>query len=198
MILAIFFQSGYQLGPLESGLTTLPFPIGVLVASIITGRLGNRAPRLRMLLGTASMTIGALLLRHTVSGVGDHVVATDFILPLLLGGLGLGITVSPLFQAALAGVPPRDAGSGSGALQSIQQIGGAFGVAIISQIFFSLLAGNIASGIISHEAFKASFETAIIYNICCYVLVAFSTLFLKTPPTQVAHRGHHAPQPVTE
>ena len=36
-----------------------------------------------------------------------------------------------LFQSVLAGVPPRDAGAGSGALQAFQQIGGAVGVALV-------------------------------------------------------------------
>lgn len=197
LILAVFLQSGYQLNPLESGLTTIPFPVGVLIASVVTGRLGGRSPRLRIVLGAALLIVAALMLRYIVAGVGDQLLRSHFILPLFLGGLGTGITISPLFQTALAGVPPRDAGSGSGALQSIQQMGGAFGVAIISQIFFSLIAGYAANGMSQHETFKASFETAMLYNIACYVVVALSTLFLR--PVPVAHPGRHtAGPPVVE
>jgi len=188
LMLAVFLQSGYHLDPQQSGLTTVPFPIGVLVASVVTGRLGGMAPRLRIVSGSMLLVVAALILRHVVAGTGDAIVQTDFILPLLLGGLGTGITISPLFQTALAGVPPRNAGSGSGALQSIQQMGGAFGVAIISQIFFSHIAGYLAAGHSPHEAFKASFETAMFYNIACYVVVALSTLLMK--PVQGAHAGH--------
>ncbi|MBX9456766.1 MAG: MFS transporter [Rhizobium sp.] len=199
LILALFLQSGYQLDALHSGLTTIPFPIGVLVASVITGRLGGKAPKLRILLGSAVLIVAALLLRHVVDGVGERILSTDFILPLLLGGVGTGITISPLFQTALAGVPPRDAGSGSGALQSIQQIGGAFGVAIISQIFFSLLAGGMAVGAASHEAFRSAFETALLYNIACYLLVAISAFFLDNPPVQAPQHGPaRPPQPAME
>jgi EmrB/QacA subfamily drug resistance transporter len=198
LILALFLQSGYQLDALHSGLTTIPFPIGVLVASVVTGRLGGKAPKFRILFGSAILVVSALLLRHVVAGVGDQIVSTDFILPLLLGGLGTGITISPLFQAALAGVPPRDAGSGSGALQSIQQVGGAFGVAIISQIFFSLLAGSMAGGVASHEAFKSSFEATVIYNIACYLVVAASTIFLNPPPMHAPQHGHGRPAPAMD
>jgi EmrB/QacA subfamily drug resistance transporter len=198
LILALFLQSGYQLDALHSGLTTIPFPIGVLVASVVTGRLGGKAPRFRILLGSAALIVSALLLRHVVAGVGDQVVSSDFILPLLIGGLGTGITISPLFQTALSVVPPRDAGSGSGALQSIQQVGGAFGVAIISQIFFSLLASKMAGGVTAHEAFKASFEAAVLYNIACYVLVAASTIFLNPPPIHAPQHGPARQQPVME
>jgi EmrB/QacA subfamily drug resistance transporter len=198
LILALFLQSGYQLDALHSGLTTIPFPIGVLIASVITGRLGGKAPKLRILFGSAALIVAALLLRHVVAGVGDRLVSTDFILPLLIGGLGTGITISPLFQTALAGVPSRDAGSGSGALQSIQQVGGAFGVAIISQIFFSLLAGSMAGGGTPHAAFKSAFEMTLLYNIACYVLVAASTIFLNPPPMHAPQHGSARPQPVME
>lgn len=198
LILALFLQSGYQLDALHSGLTTIPFPIGVLVASVVAGRLGGKAPKFRIVFGSAILIVAALLLRHVVAGVGDQLVSTDFILPLLLGGLGTGITIAPLFQTALAGVPPRDAGSGSGALQSIQQVGGAFGVAIISQIFFSLLASGMADGIAGHDAFKSSFETAVLYNIACYVVVAISTIFLNSPPVQAPHHRQGQPQPMMD
>lgn len=198
LVLAIFLQSGYQLDPLASGLTTIPFPIGVLVASLINGRLGGQGARLRILIGTALLVASALLLRHTVSGVGDAVVRLDFVLPLLLGGLGTGITIAPLFQTSLAGVPPRDAGSGSGALQSLQQVGAAFGVAIISQIFFSLLATGTGGGLSPHESYKVSFETAILFNIACYLLVALSTAFMAPLPPQGRHAGQHQPRPVVE
>lgn len=198
LVLAVFLQSGYQLDPLSSGLTTIPFPIGVLLASLLTGRLGGKSPRLRILGGVALLVAAALLLRHTVSSVGDAVARLDFVGPLLIAGFGTGFTISPLFQTALASVPPRDAGSGSGALQSLQQVGGAFGVAIISQIFFSLLASGVGGGLTSHEAFKASFETAILYNIACYVLVALSTVFMAPPPPHAQHAAHRPPQPAME
>lgn len=198
LVLAVFLQSGYQLDPLSSGLTTIPFPIGVLLASLLTGRLGGRSPRIRILAGTAMLVAAALLLRHTVADVDGAIDRIAFILPLLVAGFGTGFTISPLFQSALASVPPRDAGSGSGALQSLQQVGGAFGVAIISQIFFSLIASGVSGGLPAPEAFKASFETAILYNIACYLLVAASTIFMLPPPRHAEHAGHRPPQPAME
>jgi len=198
LVLAVFLQSGYALDPLASGLTTIPFPIGVLLASLVNGRLGSRLLRIRVLAGTAALVASAMLLRHTVAGVGDAVVRLDFVLPLLVGGFGTGFTIAPLFQTALAGVPPRDAGSGSGALQSLQQVGAAFGVAIISQIFFSLIASGTSDGLSAHETYKASFEAAILYNIACYLLVALSTAFMAPPPPHAERAGHRQPQPVPE
>ena len=193
LVLAVFLQTGYQLDPLQSGLTTIPFPVGVLVASLLTGRIGGRLPQLRIVGGAAMLVVAMILLRQAVGSSGDMLDRSALMLPLLLAGFGTGMTISPLFQTALAGVAPRDAGSGSGALQSIQQMGAALGVAIVSEIFFSSLARNAAGGADLHEAFRAAFSTALLYNICAYIVVAASAALLRPLPMQ--HAGRHGPAP---
>ncbi len=139
LVLAIYLQGGFGLTPLQSGLTTVPFSVGVLVASIIAGPLGPRWQRERIALG-ALLLMGAMLwLRVVVGGTVDAVIWSHFAGPLLVGGLGLGTSISPMFQTVLANVSGRDTGSASGALQSFQQIGAALGVAIVGEVFFSSL-----------------------------------------------------------
>ena len=41
LVLAVFLQTGFGLSPLESGLTTVPFPCGVFVASLVSGQNGQ-------------------------------------------------------------------------------------------------------------------------------------------------------------
>jgi EmrB/QacA subfamily drug resistance transporter len=45
LVIAVMLQVGNDLTPLQSGLTTLPFSIGVLVSSAVSGKLGLRWPR---------------------------------------------------------------------------------------------------------------------------------------------------------
>ena len=153
LVLAVFLQTGFGLSPLQSGLTTVPFPLGVLIASIVSGRLGSRWPRERIAAGAVLLVAGMVVLRFVVGGVGEAVDHWRFVLPLLLSGLGMGAAIAPLFQTVLWTVPPRDTGSGSGALQSFQQIGSALGIAVTGQIFFSSLEGGLASGTAAHPAF---------------------------------------------
>jgi EmrB/QacA subfamily drug resistance transporter len=195
LVLAIFLQGGYGLSPLNSGLTTIGFPIGVLLASMITGRIGGRMPKQRVVFGTGLQVISVLLLKYVVDGIGDEVVKSAFILPMFIGGVGTGFAISPMFQMVLASVPPRDTGSGSGALQAIQQIGGAFGVAVVSEIFFSRIALNMTAGLDQHGAFKAALQSAVWYNIVCYVLVALVIMRLKPSP---AYGVQHAAPPVID
>ena len=188
LFLAIFLQQGFGFTPLQAGLTTIPFPAGVLIASVLNGRLGSRLHRQRIVVGALVLLAGMSWLRLIVQGVGDAVDHWLFLAPLFVSGLGMGIAVAPLMQTALAGVAPQDAGSGAGALQSFQQLGGAFGIAIAGQIFFSSLAGGFAAGAAPHPAFIGALAAALVYSIFSFLSVALLVVFLK-PPAR-----HGAPQ----
>ncbi|MCB5198747.1 DHA2 family efflux MFS transporter permease subunit [Loktanella sp. TSTF-M6] len=141
-VLAILLQVGNGLTPLESGLTTMPFSIGVLLASGMAGRLGNRVPKLRISLGGLLLVSCVLLLPFVMPQAGETLRRGALILPLLIGGMGLGTAISPMFNIVLAQVRDGDTGSASGALQSFQQIGGALGLAVMGQLFFGYLGRN--------------------------------------------------------
>ncbi|HHZ07180.1 MAG TPA: MFS transporter [Rhizobiales bacterium] len=196
LVLAVFLQSGFGFSPLQSGLTTTPFPVGVLVASIASGRLGARWPRQRIVAGALSLVVGMVVLRVIVSATGDAVDHWTLVAPLALCGFGLGVGISPMFQTVLSTVPPRDAGSGSGALQSFQQIGSAIGIAIVGQIFFSSLAGALAGGSSRHAAFVHSLEAALVYETLAFLAVAGLVLLLKAPATPSSPGIERQPQPV--
>ena len=185
LVLAVFLQTGFGLTPLQSGLTTVPFPIGVLIASLISGRLGSRWPHRRIVAGALVMGTGMGWLRLVVAGVGDAVDHWNFVLPLLMCGFGMGIAISSLFQTVLSTVPPRDAGSGSGAVQAFQQIGAALGIAVTGQIFFSTLDGS--AGRPPHVAFVSAMERALVYEMVAFALVAAMVFFLKPVAPQGSH-----------
>ena len=94
-----------------------------------------------------------------------------------------------LFQTVLATVPPRDTGSASGALQAVQQVGGAFGVAIVGELFFSRLARGAAAGGDPHAAYAAAMTHALIYNTLAFLVVAALVRLLPKP----AFAGHPGP-----
>lgn len=181
LVLALFLQQGFGFDPLQSGLTTVPFPVGILVASVISGKLGARWQKERILAGLTVLFIGIFWLRQEVLAVDTAVDHWDLVAPLFIGGLGIATSIAPLFQTILAGVPVQDAGAGSGALQAIQQAGGALGIAIISQIFFSTLGTSLASGVPQNAAFVDAMSTAMIYNLSAYVVVAIGAFMLRRP-----------------
>jgi MFS family permease len=61
---------------------------------------------------------------------------------MIIGGIGMGMVFVPLFDIILADVPLPVIGSASGALQTINSLGMALGVAGLGAVFFSLLGGH--------------------------------------------------------
>ncbi|MDP2119913.1 MAG: MFS transporter [Hoeflea sp.] len=180
LVLAVFLQSGYGLTPLQSGLTTVPFSLGVFLSSMLSGKLGQRRQRERIFIGSLMLSGAMLWLQALVGGLGDALDTMLFLPPLLIAGLGLGAAVSPLFQLALAKVPDRDAGSASGGVQSFQQVGGAMGVAIMGHLFFSRLMP--ANGAVADKAaYIAALDAAVYYAVFAFGLTALAVFFLQPP-----------------
>jgi len=194
MVISLLLQAGYGFTPLMSGLTNTPFSVGVVTVSFFIGRLGQRYLRTRLGLGAAMLAAGIAWLDFIIRGLGDSLDHWTFLPPLFLAGLGLGLGFSGLFQSVLAGVPPRDAGAGSGALQAFQQIGGAVGVALVGEIFFTQLAANFAAGNTPHVAFANATAPAILYQVTSFCLVVILVPFLKIKPPQQPGEGR-APAP---
>jgi EmrB/QacA subfamily drug resistance transporter len=193
MVISLLLQAGFGFTPLESGLTNTPFSVGVLVVSLIAGRFGQSWLRTRAALSAVLLTAGMVWLHLIIGNITDSIDHWSFLPPLFIAGIGLGLGFSSLFQLVLATVPPRDAGAGAGSLQAVQQVGGAVGVALIGQIFFSILEGARDWGATSiHEAFTVSAATATWYQIGSFGLV-FLLVFLIRGRGQGSEGGARAP-----
>ncbi|MBJ3786902.1 MFS transporter [Devosia sediminis] len=192
MVISLLLQSGFGFSPLQSGLTNTPFSVGVLLASFIAARFGSHYLRARVAAAGAMLAGGILWLHFVIQSAGDTINSWSFLVPLLIAGIGLGTGFSSLFQLVLRNVPPRDAGAGSGALQAFQQVGGAIGIAIVGQIFFTELAGNFAAGQAPNAAFAEAASLALWYQVISFVLVLLLA-FRFRPSNPKEHGG---PSPV--
>ena len=97
-----------------------------------------------------------------------------------MGGAG-GASETGVAQAApQQALPPQDAGGGSGALQAIQQVGSALGIAIVSEIFFSDLARNAAAGMSGKQVYAEGLSLGLIYNFVAYAVVLIAVLSMRT------------------
>jgi EmrB/QacA subfamily drug resistance transporter len=143
LVYTLYLQIGLGFSALHAGVTGLPFSIATAVASGLSIQLAPRFGRKIISLGMVLMAAGMLILVGTIQLAGTGITSWHLIPSMLVSGLGMGIVIAPLSDIILAGVPHRDAGSASGVLSTINQIGGAMGVAVIGVIFFGLL-GNQA------------------------------------------------------
>ena len=143
---SLWLQIGLGFSALHAGLTGAPFAVGSALASAASVRLVPVLGRRILSAGSLLLVAGMVALMWTVDRYGGDVTSWQLLPALLLCGLGLGSVVAPLVNVVLAGIRAQDAGSASGVLTTVQQIGGAVGVAVIGVVFFGLL-GSQAAGV---------------------------------------------------
>jgi MFS family permease len=110
--------------------------------------------------GAAGVAVAMGLLLAVNSGTGYF---TGVFPSLLLMGLGMGSSFMPITVLALDGVEPEHAGSASGLLQTMQQLGGAVGLAVVASVF----AGRSADGF--DPALRAGYGAATVLAVLAFV-----------------------------
>jgi len=143
---SLWLQIGLGFSALHAGLTGAPFAVGSALASVASVRLAPTLGRRILSAGSLLLVGGMLALIWTVDRYGGDIHSWQLLPALLVCGLGLGSVVAPLVNVVLAGIRGQDAGSASGVLSTVQQVGGAVGVAVIGVVFFGLL-GSQAAGV---------------------------------------------------
>lgn len=161
-IFTIYLQIGLGYSILKAGLTGIPFSLGVALSAGLSGPvLVPRFGRNIISVGPIIMGAGYGLFLLTIWHFGAEVTPWEFIPSLLVAGLGMGCVVAPVYPFILAEVPIKDAGSASGIVNTVQQIGGAVGVAVVGVIFFGLLASQGAPSVESvREELRADLSAA--------------------------------------
>jgi len=143
---SLWLQIGLGFSALHAGLTGAPFAVGSALASAASVRLAPALGRRILSAGSLLLVAGMVALIWTVGRYGGAIHSWQLLPALLVCGLGLGSVIAPLVNVVLAGIRGQDAGAASGVLSTVQQVGGAVGVALIGVVFFGLL-GSQAAGV---------------------------------------------------
>jgi MFS family permease len=123
----------------------LPNGLVLMFAAPLAGRLTDRIGAKWIIVGGLSlMTAGILLMISQISPTTTH---WSLVIPLMVTGLGMGMTFAPMTAAALAQVPQRIMGSASGILNTMRNLGQVLGIAVLG----SILQGRL--GVHSAEVF---------------------------------------------
>ena len=128
-----FLQDVLGYNALTTGFAFLPLPVTVFLVSQLTSRVLIHRVHAKVLMvgGVALGTTGFVL----ASGLDPSSSYGHVLASLLLFAVGNGLSFVPLTQAALEGVPAKDAGAASGLVNVTQQLGGTLGVAILVTVF---------------------------------------------------------------
>jgi EmrB/QacA subfamily drug resistance transporter len=145
VFLSQYFQISRGKSPTVAGLLTLPMIGGLVVSSIVVGRIISRTGRYKswMVMGGVLLTAGMALL-GTIDGHTSMWVVAAW---MTLLGLGLGATMQNLVLAVQNTVAQSDMGSASSTVAFFRSLGGAIGVSVLGALLGHQVTSLVASGL---------------------------------------------------
>jgi len=144
LVLALYLQQGRGLSALDAGLVFTIMAVAYVTASAQAPALVLRFGRRLLAVGALVLAAGHGLLLAAVANVGVGGSIVELVPGLVLIGAGMGLLLVPLTTTILSSVDTEHAGGASGAVTTVQNVGGALGVAITGVIFFGALHGGYA------------------------------------------------------
>jgi EmrB/QacA subfamily drug resistance transporter len=156
-VLTQYLQLVHGYSPLSAGLRALPFALAMAAMSPLSPILATRfGTRLVIPAGMALMGLGLL----DLSTAGVHTSYPPIALAVAIMGAGMGMVMAPASTIIMTTVPAHQAGAGSAINDTIREVGGALGIAIVGSLAAAvyrsrlthLLAARHAPGLVVHTA----------------------------------------------
>ncbi|HMC37686.1 MAG TPA: MFS transporter, partial [Actinomycetota bacterium] len=185
-LLTLYLQQVLGYSPLKTGLAYAPFGLGMIVGIMVSTKVLERV-------GAKGITAAALAIAGfgmlRFGGVTVHASYVGELLPtILLLSFGMGAAFPALQIAALHQVSAEDAGLGSAVQNTVLQIGGSLGLAVLVTLALRRAASSLATG--TAAALAATQGYALAFRVAAFAMFAAAlvALFLVPgrQPAQVA------------
>jgi EmrB/QacA subfamily drug resistance transporter len=134
-LLAQFLQTVQGHSPLGAGLRILPWTAMPMVVAPIAGALSDRIGGRPLMAG--GLALQAIGLGWLAAVSTPTVPYTELVIPFILSGAGMAMFFAPVANVVLSSVRPEEEGQASGANNTIREVGGVFGVAVLASVFAS-------------------------------------------------------------
>lgn len=136
-VLSLFLQGVRGLSAWDTGLAFLPFAGITLVIAPVAGILSSRiGPKWVVTIGMGMEAVAIFWLSRILAV--DLPVA-NLLPPLMLYGAGIGMAIAQLGNIVLSDIPPAKAGAGSGANNTLRQIGASLGIALLGTVLVTTI-----------------------------------------------------------
>ncbi|WP_411112819.1 MFS transporter [Streptomyces sp. 029-5] len=170
----LYLQNVRGLSALHAGLYILPMAAMTFLCAPLSGRLvGNRGPRIPLLISGTAMTVSGVLFAAFDAEATDALLFTGYV----LFGLGFGMVNAPITNTAVSGMPLSQAGVAAAVASTSRQIGQTLGVAVIGAVLAAGTVGAVASASYDTGFVKASHPAWWIITACgvCVLVVGALT-----------------------
>ncbi|WP_021593937.1 MFS transporter [Actinomadura welshii] len=184
VIVALYMQRVLGYSALDTGLAMLPAAVMIGAVSLfVSARLSNRFGDRAVLVGGLLLLIGAMAWLTTVPVDADYV--TD-LLPVFLLVAGAGLVLPSLTSLGMSSARPDDAGIASGLFNTVQQVGMAVGVAVLTTLAASRIESLRLDGRDGAAALTGGYHLAFAVSAgLLAAALAVALLVLRTPKPAV-------------
>ena len=190
----VFFFNSLFLGqilgysPIQTGATFLPMTVLIVFVAPLAGRFSDKIGS-RWLMGAGLVLLaGSLLSFSTLDASAGF---WDIVPGLILGGFGMSLAMTPTTAAAMSSVPVDKAGVGSAVLNSMRQVGGSLGIALMGAIVASSVNADPRSPAYSDQFVEG-------YHNALHVAAAIAVVGAVVAVATVRNVRHPEPQPAFE
>jgi predicted MFS family arabinose efflux permease len=185
---SLYVQRVLGYSPIEAGASFLPWTVLIVILAPQAGRMSDRIGPRPLVVGGMIVITGSLLV---FASLGANETYWSLLPAMLLGGIGMSAAMAPTTAAAMHSVRPDKAGVGSAVLNSMRQVGGSLGIAIMGAI----VAASASPGEGDPGGFMRGFHHALVTGAALTILGALvAALTLPGRP----HRGSEPAAAVAE
>jgi EmrB/QacA subfamily drug resistance transporter len=187
---SLYMQNILGYSAVETGAAFLPLTILIILVAPIAGKTSDRIGSRGLM--TAGMILIAVQL-VMFSRLGTDATFFHLLPAFIVGGLGMGLTMTPSAAAATRSVPVDKSGVGSAVLNSARQVGGTMGIAIMGAIIAAEIGDEPTP-----EAFMRGFERALLVAAAIAALGAVVAYVLVRPHEEARRTERTAAEPVAK
>jgi len=174
-LVPLYLQTLLGYSALNAALLLIPQGVGALVARLVVGRLADRFGS-RLVAVVACLVIAAATVPFALGGTGTNLWLLGAVL--FVRGFGLGIVFIPVITVAYVDLGRDQMPQASAITRIVQQLGGAFGVALVAVILTTATTQTNA---------EAGFEAAFWWTIAMTIAAAVTALLLPAREVGTAH-----------
>ncbi|MBO3662279.1 MDR family MFS transporter [Microbacterium stercoris] len=187
--LPLYMQDVLRLDSVTAGLVVLPGAVAMGLLGPVIGRIYDAK-------GVAILLIPGTALVALVMGFYATLTESTPVWALVVAqitmSVGMAMSFTPLFSASLGSLAPKLYSHGSAVLNTLQQVAGAAGVAVLITTMASVSASREAAGIAELAAGAAGARAAFLFSAIVAALAVVAAVFVRKPEdsSEGFHGGH--------
>jgi len=195
VMIGLYVQDVLGYSALHAGIGFIPFALALGLGNVITARLAPHVAPRWLIIGGGFLVLGAMLFGSTLTRTIPYF--PDLLLPIVIGGFGIGVISVILPLCAVAEVGPSEIGPVSAITLMVQNLGGPVVLVVIQavQVSRTLYLGGTTGPVADMtpaqlDALDAGYTYSLLWIAAVAVLVGISAFFIGFSARQIAAAQH--------